>query len=147
MKALKSLQRWFRFAIVFSRRPFWQGCGDSNPEPTVLATAALPIRATPLRSSDLSFLVGRVLAARPAELRDLELLLVRLLVLRRRVVAPLAVGADQADELSRHACYSASMVREKERSPLSQLVGRGRRNSNAGGHAPCGREERFARPP
>src|ERR1035437_3461885 len=26
----------------------WQGCGDSNPEPTVLETAALPIRATPL---------------------------------------------------------------------------------------------------
>src|ERR1017187_8276595 len=27
----------------------WQGWRDSNPQPTVLETAALPIRATPLR--------------------------------------------------------------------------------------------------
>src|SRR6478672_1741107 len=75
----------------------WQGWRDSNPQPTVLETAALPIRATPLSNerSHLSFFVRRVLAAEAAVLRELQLLRVRLLVLRRRVVAPLAHRARQ----------------------------------------------------
>src|SRR5215472_16041306 len=35
--------------IAISRPYLWQGWRDSNPQPTVLETAALPIRATPLR--------------------------------------------------------------------------------------------------
>ena len=74
----------------------WQGWRDSNPQPTVLETAALPIRATPLRSH-LSFFVRRVLAAEAAVLGQLQLLRVRLLVLRGRVVLPFALTARQAD--------------------------------------------------
>jgi len=57
-------------------------------------------------ASDLPFLVRRVLAARRTELRKLELLLMRLLVLRDGVVAALALAADQADEFSRHRRFS-----------------------------------------
>src|SRR5262245_54457828 len=46
---------------------------------------------------DLSFFVRRVLAAEAAVLGQLQLLRVRLLVLRRRVVPALALGTGQAD--------------------------------------------------
>src|SRR6266540_5929096 len=84
--------------IPLSARSFlWQGWRDSNPQPTVLETAALPIRATPLLGSNFPFLVHRVLAAEAAVLRPLELFGVRLLVLGRRVVATLALRARQTD--------------------------------------------------
>lgn len=75
-----------------------------NPQPTVLETVALPIELHPCArpSLDLAFLVRRVLAAETAVLRDLQLLLVGLLVLRRRVVPALALAARQADQVSRH---------------------------------------------
>lgn len=53
-------------------------------------------------SLDLAFLVRRVLAAVAAVLGDLQLFLVGLLVLRRRVVPALALAARQADQVSRH---------------------------------------------
>ena len=81
----------------------WQGQEGLEPPTSVLETAALPIRATPLlgsRRSDLSLFVGRVLAAEAAVLRQLELLGVRLLVLGRRVVPALADGAREPDVLA-----------------------------------------------
>src|SRR5215470_16889875 len=82
------------FMSLLSPRCLWQGWRDSNPQPTVLETAALPIRATPL---NFSFLVRRVLAAEAAILRELQLLGVGLLVLLRRVVPAFALGAREAD--------------------------------------------------
>src|SRR5215471_13939824 len=90
----------FELSLLFSsadeRLLHWQGWRDSNPQHPVLETGALPIRATPL---DFSFLVSRVLTAEPAILRKLQLLGVRLLVLRRGVVLPLALGASKTDRL------------------------------------------------
>src|SRR6185369_14379308 len=37
------------FSSADERHLQWQGWRDSNPQPTVLETAALPIRATPLK--------------------------------------------------------------------------------------------------
>src|SRR6266516_671989 len=86
----------------------WQGWRDSNPQPTVLETAALPIRATPL---DFPFLVGGVLAAEAAVLGQLQLLRVGLLVLRCRVVLALALAARQTDVFLHGSLRSLAGVR------------------------------------
>ena len=100
----------------------WQGRRDSNPQHPVLETGALPVRATPLlvfhytRSPRPSqpgtagvgpigsprLAVEGVLAAPGAVLAQLDPVGIVLLVLGGGVVPPLARGAGQHDDVSRH---------------------------------------------
>jgi hypothetical protein len=89
---------------ILYRRGVWQVRQDSNPQPAVLETAALPIElltCRPVMAVRLfDFLVGRVLPARRAELARLELFRLLLLVPRRGIVPPLAFAALERDDLS-----------------------------------------------
>ena len=105
----------------------WQVRRDSNPQPSVLETDALPIELltckhgfqfsvfglqcaellrnvpepeTEDRRTLLRFLVRRVLPAEPAVLAELQPLRRLLLVLRRAVVPALAVAARQMNDVS-----------------------------------------------
>src|SRR6185369_17484606 len=77
---------------------------ESNPQPPVLETGALPIEllsyAVPSTYALLRLAMRRVLPAEPAELAHLETLGRLLLVLRRAVVATLALGARHRDDVS-----------------------------------------------
>ena len=86
-------------AIRTSKSHFegWQARRESNPQPPVLETGALPIE---LLAYSLALLVSRVLPAEAAELAQLEPLGRLLLVLRRAVVATLALGARHRDDVS-----------------------------------------------
>src|SRR5918997_3154994 len=76
----------------------WQGRQDSNLQPLVLETSALPIELHPSgRRSLLRLPVQLVLPAARAELVQLQAPRVVLLVLPRAVRALLAVGARQRD--------------------------------------------------
>ena len=71
----------------------WQARRDSNPQPTVLETAALPVRATGLRQTLSGFAMKRVRPAEPAILLALDPAGVVLLVLDRGIVASLTFVA------------------------------------------------------
>src|SRR3984893_4573900 len=99
-----------------SRIACWQARRESNPQPPVLETGALPIellaytQLASWRAGELAhaitnhqvtqspshqllrLLVGSVLPAEAAELRELQSFRCLLLVLRRAVVAPLTLG-------------------------------------------------------
>ena len=83
----------------------WQARRDSNPQPSDLESAALPIRATRLKLSGLS--MHGVLAAGGAELLELDsLLLPNLLGLRGSVVARAAEFTLKRDPDARTHRYS-----------------------------------------
>ena len=89
----------------------WQARRDSNPQPTVLETAALPVRATGLRQAlfdtRVSGLPGLsmdgVCPAELAVLLELDPGRIILLVLHRRVVPSLALRTSERDDLSHEA--------------------------------------------
>src|SRR4030043_1507535 len=82
-------------------RQGWQARRDSNPHPPDLESGALTVRATGLPPYRLfGLLVRRVLPARGAELRKLQLLGHRLLVPGGRVIPVLALGTGQRDDVS-----------------------------------------------
>src|SRR5678816_586389 len=75
----------------------------SNLQPPDLESGALPIRATDPRwwpRSDLPLLMERVRSAGGAEFAERKLLRCRLLVLGRRVVAPLALLASERNQIA-----------------------------------------------
>src|SRR5688500_6503467 len=75
----------------------WQARRDSNPQPTDLESAALPLELLAYSKSLLAFFVNRVLAAEAAELLKLKLLRRLLLVLHLGVVLTLALSAIHDD--------------------------------------------------
>src|SRR5262249_34312590 len=95
----------FAVSLFSLQRPEgWQARRESNPQPPVLETGALPIellacagrRAIAL----LALLVCRVLPAEAAELREFQPFRRLLLVLRRAVIAPLALLTSERDDVS-----------------------------------------------
>ena len=78
----------------------WQARRESNPQPPVLETGALPIELLAYVCDLFLFLVSDVLPAEPAVLAHLQTLGRLLLVLRRAVVAPFALGAGERDQIS-----------------------------------------------
>jgi hypothetical protein len=113
--------------MVLHETPVRTGCGSNKgklagelgfePRSSVLETDSLTVELTPPSSKAaygmsqspipssklLGFLVIRVLAARIAKLRELEAASSRLLILRRRIVPVLALGALQCDDFA-HLC-------------------------------------------
>src|SRR3954452_24131392 len=80
----------------------WQARRESNPQPPVLETGALPIELlayTFIRQLLRSF-VSRVFPTEAAVLAEFQPLGRLLLVLRRAVVAPLTFEAREADDVS-----------------------------------------------
>src|SRR5207237_2754612 len=79
---------------------------ESNPQPPVLETGALPIELLSFETSIpsnlrlLGLAMTRMFAAVPAVLAHLEPLACLLLVLRRAVVPALTLGARQGDDVS-----------------------------------------------
>src|SRR5207253_2550726 len=84
----------------------WHARRDLNPQPSVLETDALPIELLAYQSLPrlLRFLMRDVLAAGLAELLDLKTFRHGFAVLRRRIIATLALGAGQGDDFTRHNC-------------------------------------------
>ena len=79
----------------------WQVRRDSNPQPSVLETDALPIELLTCATEGLlRFLVRRVLPAEAAVLAELQPLRRLLLVLRRAVVAALALAAREMNDVA-----------------------------------------------
>ena len=81
----------------------WQARRDSNPQQTVLETAALPIGATGLCSNVQLWRLARLLMhgvrlAPGAVLLELDSIRIVLLVLVRRVVTALAFGACKGNQ-------------------------------------------------
>src|SRR6185295_11583122 len=85
---------------------------DSNLQPPDLESGALAVRATDPRAGwaggtprlDFALLVKRVAPARRAELLECQLVR-RLLVLRARVILPLAAVADERDQIAHPAAF------------------------------------------
>src|SRR6187402_1468750 len=82
------------------RATVWQGRQDSNLQPLVLETSALPVELHPSDVALLRLPVQRVLPAARAELVQLEPPRVVLLVLAGAVRALLARRARQGDDWS-----------------------------------------------
>ena len=79
---------------------FWHVRRDSNPQPAVLETAALPIEPLTCEARSLGFLVRDMLVAPRAVLLELDATGMLALVLRGRVVPPFALGAFKSDDVS-----------------------------------------------
>ena len=132
----------------------WQARRDSNPQPTVLETAALPVRATGLRQALFEtrvsglpgFSMNSVCPAEPAVLLELDPGRIVLLVLHRRVVPALALSTSQRDDLSHEAHpHSArktlenrfinlphGVIHVKKRAALRRTLGHGLREKSTG---------------
>lgn len=103
----------------------WQARRDSNPQPTVLETATLPIELRACDALDCRLLLDRsarlpVQGVAPAGGAVLPQLKPRVLlaVLRCRVIAPLALLASQRDQNPHHAAShlatKATVARPRE---------------------------------
>src|SRR5262245_29548021 len=68
--------------------------------------------------------MGRMLAAEPAELRELEPIGRLLLVLRRAVVPPLALGARERDDVAHGYAMTSVTVPEPTVRPPSRMAKR-----------------------
>src|SRR6056297_3012689 len=111
----------------------WQARRDSNPQHPVLETGALAIRATGLQATYpcdriarppnalFRFAVRCMLLTKTAVFAELQLVRCVLLVLGRRIVALLALGASQRHDIA----HDSNPRRPRQEAPLyniSQLL-------------------------